>query len=139
LSIPPTCTLPVKACYTRNISERGTTMRAILVGTMLALAVTTAGAQDDDINSANFMVPHCRALVARESSNFLFQGVCVGTIDSLQYVRPLMGCADIPNGVTADEAINVIIRYIEARPGRMHELFKALAIEAMFNAWPCKP
>ena len=106
---------------------------------MLVLAVTMAGAQDDDINSADFMLPHCRALVARESSNYVFQGVCVGTIDSLQYVRPLMGCADIPNGVTADQALNVVIRYIEARPERRHELFKALVIEAMFNAWPCKP
>ena len=114
-------------------------MKSILAGALLALAVTTARAQDDDINSANFMLPHCRALVARESSNFVFQGVCVGTIDSLQYVRPLIGCADIPNGVTADKAINVIIRYIESRPERMHELFKKLAIEAMLDAWPCKP
>jgi hypothetical protein len=114
-------------------------MKAILAGAMLALGVTMAGAQDADINSAEFMLPHCRAILEKESGIYLFQGVCVGTIDSLQYVRPLMGCADIPSEVTADQAINVIIRYIEARPERMHELFKALAIEAMFNAWPCKP
>jgi hypothetical protein len=70
------------------------------------------------------MRPHCGAILARESGSYRFQGVRVGTIDSVQYVRPLMGCGDIPNEVTADQAINVIIGYIEARPERKRELFK---------------
>jgi hypothetical protein len=32
----------------------------------------------------------------------------------------------------------VIIAYIEARPQRMHEDFRVLAVEAMQKAWPCK-
>jgi hypothetical protein len=60
------------------------------------------------------MRAHCGAILARESGSYRFQGVCVGTIDSVQYVR--LGCGDFPNEVTADQAINVIIGYIEARP-----------------------
>ena len=34
--------------------------------------------------------------------------------------------------------ISVVIKYIEARPERMHEQFGDLAIEALMAAWPCK-
>jgi Rap1a immunity proteins len=32
----------------------------------------------------------------------------------------------------------VVIKYIEARPERMHEQFGKLALEALTAAWPCK-
>jgi hypothetical protein len=41
-------------------------MKATITGAILALATTTAGAQDVDINSANVMLPHCRAMVAKQ-------------------------------------------------------------------------
>jgi hypothetical protein len=32
----------------------------------------------------------------------------------------------------------VAVTYVEARPDRMQEDFRALAVEAMREAWPCK-
>ena len=34
--------------------------------------------------------------------------------------------------------MSVIIRFIEARPTRMHQTFYVLAIEALEDAWPCR-
>ncbi len=34
--------------------------------------------------------------------------------------------------------MQVVVRYIEAQPKRMNEQFRVLAVEALFDAWPCK-
>jgi hypothetical protein len=34
--------------------------------------------------------------------------------------------------------VAVVIKYIEARPERMHEQFGDLVFEALTAAWPCK-
>jgi hypothetical protein len=44
----------------------------------------------------------------------------------------------LPQGLTNNQAVAVVIKYIEARPERMHEPFGLLAMEAMKAAWPCK-
>jgi Rap1a immunity proteins len=43
-----------------------------------------------------------------------------------------------PKGVTRGQARAVVIKYIEARPQRMHEDFGMLAVEALKAAWPCQ-
>jgi hypothetical protein len=43
-----------------------------------------------------------------------------------------------PAGAIIKQRIQVIVAYIEARPRRMHEDFRVLAVEAMQKAWPCK-
>jgi uncharacterized protein (DUF433 family) len=40
--------------------------------------------------------------------------------------------------VTTDQAVAVVVKYIEARPERMHEQFGDLTFEALTAAWPCK-
>jgi len=40
--------------------------------------------------------------------------------------------------VTTVQSVAVVVKYIEARPERMHELFGVLALEALTAAWPCK-
>jgi hypothetical protein len=36
------------------------------------------------------------------------------------------------------EKARVAVTYVEARPERMSEDFRVLAVEAMQKAWPCK-
>jgi hypothetical protein len=43
-----------------------------------------------------------------------------------------------PKGGTDGQAIAVVVKYIEARPERMHEQFGVFALEAFITAWPCK-
>jgi hypothetical protein len=56
----------------------------------------------------------------------------------LRSIKEHWRCLDIPDGVIVGQAIQVVVTYIEARPKRMHEDFRALALEALFDAWACK-
>ncbi len=47
-------------------------------------------------------------------------------------------CVDIPESTTNRQFVQVVVRYIEAQPKRMNEQFRVLAVEALFDAWPCK-
>ena len=40
--------------------------------------------------------------------------------------------------VTLGQMVRVIVAYIDARPARVHEDFRLLALEALVDAWPCK-
>ena len=102
---------------------------------VLALAFMTAPAGAQDINSANFMLPHCKA----ETDPF-WRGVCYGSVAALVYVGPALAddlrfCA--PRGATRRQMVRVVVAHIEAQPSRMHEDFRWLALEAMREAWPC--
>ncbi len=44
----------------------------------------------------------------------------------------------IPNNVVTVQAVRVMVRYMEARPQKMHEPFVVLALEALQDAWPCR-
>ena len=44
----------------------------------------------------------------------------------------------VPSNVTQGQILQVILRYVEARPQRMYEEYGPLAIEALRDAWPCK-
>lgn len=45
----------------------------------------------------------------------------------------------IPAGeVTVNQQVRVVVAYIDARPNRLHEDFRILALEALKDAWPCK-
>ena len=97
-----------------------------------------------DRNSAKFLVPACQRFVALSDGDTLVsalhQGVCVGIIEGIGYVSGslppgLRSC--LPEGVTQEQMVGVIVSYIKRRPERMHEDFRELAIEAMREAWPC--
>jgi hypothetical protein len=43
-----------------------------------------------------------------------------------------------PQNVWREQRIRVVVAFIDARPARMHEDFRQLALEALMGAWPCK-
>jgi Rap1a immunity proteins len=117
-------------------------MKAILTGAaMLALATTTA---EEDYSSANVMLPYCKAYINETAqANPRAVGFCEGMIGTLAFMSGFLKnyptlCIEFPSGVTFPETVRVIVRYIEARPQRMHDPFLGLAIEALHDAWPCK-
>jgi hypothetical protein len=131
-------------------------IRTILGGAALALIITAASAEED-IDSANSIMPGCRALLGPKALDDPFrQGVCEGIISEIAFVgrailiRPdpeksrfggilrQILCLDIPAGVTGGQRARVVVSYIDARPARMHEDFRSLALEALRYAWPCK-
>jgi hypothetical protein len=89
----------------------------------LALAIMTAptGAQENT-DSANFMLPHCKRFlaVAGTGKATFVEGVFPGSITAFAFVgHSLDGkyrfC--FPKGATHEQMIRVVIAYIEARPG----------------------
>jgi Rap1a immunity proteins len=119
-------------------------MRPILLG-VLAAALLAEGveAQQRDMKSANFLFAACQKLAAgtdNSTDNFL-QGVCGGIVDTLADMKSLLPshykfCP--PKNVTTEQAVRVVVAYIERRPQRMHESFKLFALEALHEAWPCR-
>ncbi len=64
-------------------------------------------------------------------------GRCIGLMQGLGFASRLLGACP-PDEVTVAQRARVAVTYVEARPDRMHEDFRALAVEAMREAWPCK-
>lgn len=105
---------------------------ALVAATLLGCGASFA---EDDLWSANYMMPACRAFVASNLDAFtLRQGRCIGIVETLgQFTADVCG----PSNVTTEQAIRVVVKYIDDRPARMHENFSLLAREALRAAWPC--
>ena len=111
------------------------------VAAAVFLSASAASAVEDAILSADQMLPACRAFIADNAPSDIdgvFQaGCCIGLMQGLGYPSRLFGVCP-PDEVTVAQRARVAVTYVEARPERMHEDFRVLAVEAMQKAWPCK-
>lgn len=62
---------------------------------------------------------------------------CVGIIVGLSYAGAPFGVCP-PVGATTQQAVHVVVQYIDGHPERMQENFEPLAVEALRGAWPCR-
>jgi hypothetical protein len=90
-------------------------------------------------DSANYFLPYCVS-ETKIPPNYRYElrGFCSGVIYSIMVVMRQLKWACLPEEITVDQARGVAVRYISARPERMHEPFINLASEAIEDAWPCK-
>jgi hypothetical protein len=117
---------------------------ASLVGMIVSADLAKAEA---DLNSANYVMHGCRAfltyiddpdaLAAPKWVDGYLAGRCFGLIEGLIYFREGV-CVSNSGRVTGDQAVHVVVQYIDERPARLNETFKQLALEALRKAWPCK-
>jgi Rap1a immunity proteins len=110
------------------------TKTSLAVAILVALTVP-ASAQGSAQSSANEMLSGCKGLISDKTPPLreaLRQGRCAGLV----YARSVFLC--VPEGAMPEQGVRVVIKYIEARPERMHEPFGKLALEALEEAWPCK-
>jgi Rap1a immunity proteins len=103
---------------------------------LLMLSGGKAFAVDMDKASANYVMQGCRGAAAGASHDPFLGGLCNGLISGVLYMRGLEVCELA--GVTHGQELAVVAQYIDARPARMHEDFRKLALEALTAAWPCK-
>src|SRR5690242_5206462 len=111
---------------------------AIVLGICLAApSLDTAHAQGrgHGYDSANSIMPGCRNFIAQTNVDMLGQGYCAGLVDGLVYAERDL-C--FPTGATVEQAIRLIVEYIDAHPARLEENFRRLALEAIHRSWPCK-
>src|SRR5262249_12815125 len=109
------------------------------------LIVSATGQQATNADtSANAVFLGCKAFAEDRATTarlLNIAGVCAGLVLGLSYVGEVLppehqSC--VPPTSDAQQLTRVVVRYIEARPQRMHEDFRALTLEAFHNAWPCK-
>ena len=91
--------------------------------------------ESDDPLTANSKIVGCRNYVAGSNDDDVFlQGYCAGAVQAL--VEFAAGaCA--PKGATNMQGVQIVVKYIDARPARLQESFNKLAAEALRQAWPC--
>jgi hypothetical protein len=117
-------------------------MRALFVVLAVALSVATKSAAQETISSVGFMLPHCKlALNGKSKRVKWYEPVCYGEIDALAFVGTLLNSDDrfcMPVVVAREEALRVVVRYLEAHPEAKNENFKIMALAAMKGEWPCQ-
>lgn len=102
---------------------------------LFTLAFSTAHAGGADY-SANTYLPGCKAGVDGKGTPEAAR--CLGTIEGLAILGQVNHLWCAPDTTTTGQWIRVINSYIEARPGRMHEDFGLLSVEALMLTWPCQ-
>jgi hypothetical protein len=112
-------------------------MKALVAGALAMLVVEAPNAFGEDTGSANFLMPGCRE--ALTSSNDFIAGFCFGQVtgiaEVLSFASSCPACIRIPKGATRDQIVSVVVKYIEARPEKMHEPFTLLAAQALLSTW----
>jgi hypothetical protein len=104
--------------------------------TVLASACTSS-AISAEVYSTTWMLPGCQAyLTDKQTIAIQFrQGVCIGIVEGISY-RAAGVC--YPDGINQTQILKAVVQYVEERPARHHENFKAFVSEALRGAWPCK-
>jgi len=88
-----------------------------------------------DPTSANHLLRFCKLWIADAERERLSQGICFGTVNGVAAIAPNV-CA--PDGATSGQILQVVVRYVEQRPARHHEMLARLSLEALQSAWPCR-
>jgi hypothetical protein len=121
----------------------------------IALAAQAATPAANE-HSANNILPGCRFLVAPRPATITSDvsgwsvGLCSGTIDGILTVAVQQRVAMVarygkaenvpfcsPPTATRDEAIRVVVRYLDEHSDLKMEEFGSVALEALEKAWPC--
>jgi hypothetical protein len=112
---------------------------------IMATLISQAAAAAPD-HSANYYLPSCRAFVNKQFASDPFtQGECVGILEALAMTATDLdpaafvisrSCA--PDDATLPQVTAVVVRWLDERPQRWNEDFRALALLALHDAWPCK-
>ena len=130
-------------------------MHQMLLGALTVVVITTANTADDT-HSANYLLPYCKLAsdqtVDNPSSSYLI-GRCAGlvegvinmagllkamqTVGDIEHLDPLL-CAAVPDQVTIQQALKVVVRYGETHPKEGPLPFTVLVLDALHDAWPCK-
>jgi hypothetical protein len=88
--------------------------------------------------SANYWLPFCRQAATGNfyQGDAFRNGGCMGIITGLLSLRGSVGVC-VPQNSTLEQAVRVVVQFLDQHPARTNENFNALAIEAMRDAWPC--
>ena len=118
-------------------------MRLILIAAIIICLVPPATAQNNEMNSANAVIPMC-ALASKilngnvrlDAMDSYKAGYCLGIVQTAYNLSPAFQVCH-PAGVKLRQQLRIALIYILKTPARLHEPFELLALEAFREAWPC--
>ena len=92
-------------------------MFRVLVLCAVAILIPVAASADEDMVSANWVMPGCRDAATETYSvaHSFKRGLCAGVVGTIIDLR-LGICA--PPRTTTGQVVRVVTQYIDARPGR---------------------
>ena len=106
---------------------------------LLATCLASPAAAQDYNESADFMLEHCRSVLAGRGSQW--GSYCAGHVAGIlllgQFLVPTSRFCP-PTGWTPQQGMRVVVAFLDANPHRLHQPFSGLAVEAMRAAWPCR-
>lgn len=90
----------------------------------------------EDIYSANYVMPGCRDFLGKGTGSAHLGGYCVGLVIGVaRHAYAPSIC--LPREVTDEQIVSVVVQYIDSQPARLQEDFVVLAMEALRKTWPC--
>jgi Rap1a immunity proteins len=122
-----------------------------------ASGISAANAEDvtvKDAGTANYLLPYCRLTpvqIENDGHRASMNEICIGMIKTARSILSLgkfghrlgtiaggsMLCADIPESVSPEQAMRVLVRYGDLHPEEMHLSVLSFALKALSLAWPC--
>ena len=123
---------------------------SMLAAAYIAMLPVAGHAQPNPFSGANEVMKGCRSVIAKTKSEpaalWFLRRICMGTVSTLAgaataFERAAEGTTGvcIPAGtVSVNQQVRVVVTYIDARPNRLREDFRVLALEALKDAWPCQ-
>lgn len=125
------------------------TIRRILAASIAVLAIATATyAQPTGLNTGNDLLRMCRGAVdpsVVSTSEAGYDAIfCMGFVHGLEEAHTLISSIQpgaklfcIPAGVTLNQLVRVIVKYLQDRPEDLHDRGVLLAVGALARAFPC--
>ena len=112
----------------------GLRISAVVAAMILSCGFAVA---EDAVFSADDLMAGCRAYLVKNISteDYFAAKYCAQIIDGI--IGAGRGVCP-PASSTEEQAAGVVVKYIDARPARLHEYFEKLAREALRTAFPCK-
>jgi len=122
---------------------------------LVLLLSPLAGNASEDILSGSKLLRNCNSylkLVGGSSNSeiILGAGLCLGTVRGIidagaifdtfadQAGKPPTNVFCVPESVSTDQGIRVVIKYLEGHPEDLHQRGTTLTVLALKQAFPCK-
>ena len=113
---------------------------------ILTLLIGLAGsASGQEVKRADELLWNCNGTASSEAEALLGKAICDGYVDGFidsyrvsttYYGQPDAFCLPA-TGISIDQAIRVIVRYLEEHPNELHQSARSSVFLALRTAFPC--
>jgi hypothetical protein len=113
-----------------------------LAALLIVLAVVFPAYADNDPLGGDAIVNGCNpANLSTYETNELNDNnnfwLCVGAVTSAEDIMQHLGAICPPQGVSGDQELRVVYKYMQDNPNKLHLRYPTLIFNALVSAWPC--